>query len=133
MILGDLLETFKNSHPTLPLPKMDMELNNAIRSLEKIRNTSVDPHQPNAPILAPMRALTVAPLTAPIPAQTIASIPATKPVTPTAIQTAPIISPQQAPRSPQNSAAFPTITTTSTIIYPNRTIICKKFSGKYYE
>lgn len=117
----------------LQLPETGKEINAAICSLEKIIITSVGPHQPNAPIQAPIRAPTVATTAAPIPAQTIALIPATKPVTPTAIMPSPIIAPQQAPCSPQNPAPLPTTTTASTNIYPNGTIICKKFSRKYYE
>ena len=68
MILGDLLETLKNPHPTLPLPETGTELNTAIRSLENILNTSVEPHQPHALIPAPKRAPTDATTTAPITA-----------------------------------------------------------------
>ena len=86
MILGDLLETLKNPYPALPLPEMGTELNTAICSLEKILNTSVEPHQPTVLIPAPTRAPTVATITTTITAPETAPITVTKNVIPAAPQ-----------------------------------------------
>ena len=128
MILGDLLETLKNPHPTLPLPQTGTELNTAIHCLENILNTSVEPHQPHAPIPAPKQAPTVATTTARIPVPP-APITATKTETPAPSTTAPILAPQRSP----TPAPLPTAPIAPTISYPNRTIIRKKFKDKFHE